>query len=324
MVMKSPARLRQVLALAEQGNFKRAAAFLRVTQPALSKTIGAIERQLGVRLFDRHPRGVTLTAFGERLVAYARDAVTAEGDLLHDLALMAGADVGRVSIALAAFPSVVSGYPAAARLCHAHPKVTIGLRIINWYAATKAVLGREVDVAVAELAHALDDEALATEALVGHRARFFCRSGHPILRRQKIEMSDLLAFPWATVRLPPRIAAAMPRPLGAAGWIDETVGEFVPAIEVDVPMQLGRLARGTDCIVIGGFALVEAELAAGVLDVVRTEIDIRTHYGFIWLRHRSLSPATLAYMQAVRDEERDFATREARLATAYARKPARR
>jgi DNA-binding transcriptional LysR family regulator len=312
--MRSPARLRQILTLAEQGSFGRAAAALRLTQPALSKTINSVEKQLGVSLFDRHPRGVTLTAFGERVVNYAKGALHAQDDLLNDLALMGGGDVGRVDVALAAYPSVISGYPAAAYLRRQHPKVGIGLHVRGWRAATKAVANRDVDLAIAELALAVDDEALATEALVHHQARFFCRPEHPILQRKNIAIADLLEFPWATGRLPPRIATALPKSLGSAGYIDGATGEFVPAVELDVPIHLGELARGTDTLVIAGFGLVEEELRTGTLDVVPALTDIRAHYGFIWLRHRSLPPVTLAYMQAVRDEERRFAMREARLA----------
>jgi DNA-binding transcriptional LysR family regulator len=317
-VIVTTRQFRQFLVLAEVRNFRRAAADLKISQPALTKSVLALEKELGVRLLDRQPRGVTLTEFGERVVTYGKALVDNEKDLRHDLALIAGLETGRVNVALGPYPSVVSGYAAAARLGRERPKLAIGLRVGSWRAITQAVAERQVDLGIAELTDAHDNQALATERVGAHLARYFCSPSHPIMRRERNSFADLLKYPWATTRIPPRVAAAFPESLGRAGWIDPATGDFVPAIELDVPMQLAAFAAGGDALAIGGHALVERELRAGTLAVVPTaQLHFRAEYGFIWLRHRSLSPAVLAYMQAVREEERMFVEREARLAAVY-------
>lgn len=311
-------QVRQVIALAAIGNFRRAATALKISQPALSKAIQGLEKELGVRLFDRQPRAVTLTEFGERVVRYGKGLLEAEEDLLHDLMLIGGLETGRVNVALGPYPSVISGYVGAARLCREHPKVAIGIRVSNWRDVTKAVGDRRVDLGIAELTDALGNESLATEELGAHRARFFCRPEHPILRRRRIRLEDVLDFPWATTRIPPRVATVFPRPPGRAGSIDPDTGDLVPAVELDVPMHVAAFARGTDVLAVGTFAMVEHELRSGALDIVPTaNIEFHARYGFIWLRHRSLAPATSAYMQAVRDEERAYVAREAKLAAEF-------
>lgn len=67
--------LRYVIAVAETGQLTQAAARLHVAQPALSQSIRHVEQELGTPLFDRHPRGVTVTPAGEVFVAHARAAV---------------------------------------------------------------------------------------------------------------------------------------------------------------------------------------------------------------------------------------------------------
>lgn len=313
-------QLRQVIALASVGNFRRAAAALKISQPALSKAMQALEKELGVRLFDRQSRAVTTTDFGDRVVRYGKRLLEAEEDLRHDLALIAGLEAGRVNVALGPYPSVVSGFAAAARLGRERPKLAVGLRVGNWRAVTQAVAERRVDLGIAELTDALDNPALATERVGAHVARYFCSPSHPIMGRKRNAFVDLLGYPWATTRIPPRIAAAFPKGLGRAGSIDPLTGDFVPAVELDVPMQLAAFATASDTLVIGAHALFERELRAGALAEVPTaQLNFRAEYGFIWLRHRSLSPAALAYMQAVREEERIFVEREARLAAAYER-----
>jgi len=77
--------LRYFLAVAETGNFSRAAKAVSVTQPTLSAGIAKLERQLGSRLFDRDRQGVALTPAGSRFLARAR-RIAAEYELaLQDL-----------------------------------------------------------------------------------------------------------------------------------------------------------------------------------------------------------------------------------------------
>jgi DNA-binding transcriptional LysR family regulator len=72
--------LRYFLAVAEVGNFSRAAKRVGVTQPSLSAGVAKLERQLGVRLFDRDKHSVALTPAGSRFLVRAR-RIAAEYDL---------------------------------------------------------------------------------------------------------------------------------------------------------------------------------------------------------------------------------------------------
>lgn len=74
--------LRYFTEVADELHFTRAAERLRISQPALSKQIRALERQLGFSLFDRGPRSVALTAQGEALLPAARALI---GDWEHAL-----------------------------------------------------------------------------------------------------------------------------------------------------------------------------------------------------------------------------------------------
>ncbi|MGZ8980385.1 MAG: LysR substrate-binding domain-containing protein [Burkholderiaceae bacterium] len=138
------------------------------------------------------------------------------------------------------------------------------------------------------------------------------------MRNDRTTLSDLLGYPWAHTRVPPRIAAKFPRTRVRAGRIDELTGDFVPAVELYVPMQLSTLLANSDVLAFGLFLMVERDLEEGRLAYLPTpDFDIRGSYGFIFRRNRSLSPAALAFMDAVRDVEKACVEREAQLEANY-------
>lgn len=88
-------QLRYFVAVADAGTFVHAAERLHIGQPAVSQQVGRLERELGVRLFERTTRHVRITPAGQRLLAEAR-AVLAAADRLRTVAAEAAADVGAV------------------------------------------------------------------------------------------------------------------------------------------------------------------------------------------------------------------------------------
>jgi DNA-binding transcriptional LysR family regulator len=84
--------VRYFLVMAEELHFTVAARRLYVSQPALSNQIRRLENQLGAQLFDRSPRGVTLTAAGEAFLPHARNAIAAIRSGVADATAAAGCD----------------------------------------------------------------------------------------------------------------------------------------------------------------------------------------------------------------------------------------
>jgi LysR family nitrogen assimilation transcriptional regulator len=93
-------QLTSFVQVAELGSFTRAAAVLRVAQPALSRQVRALEVELRQTLFERNGRGVTLTPAGTRLLAHGRGILQQVQRAVQDLEEQRGAATGMVSIGL--------------------------------------------------------------------------------------------------------------------------------------------------------------------------------------------------------------------------------
>jgi DNA-binding transcriptional LysR family regulator len=247
-------------------------------------------------------------------VEHAHDMVQVESEFLRRINLLAGLETGSLKVALGPLPTAMSAYPAAGALMSKHPNLRISFQSTAWREVTQAVVDKKVDLGIAELSGAALDDSLQTEMVGQHRAYFCCRAGHPILRKRAIALKDLLQYPWATTRLPPRHAATLPRDTGRAGYIDSFSGDFVPAIDVGTPTILGHLVVHSEVLLLCTLTLVEQDLKTGSVVIVPTpRLDFRASYGFIYLRSRPLSPATEAFMNEIRAQERALVDHEAKL-----------
>lgn len=316
--MITPRRLQHLMILIEYGHFGRAANALEISQPALSKSIQALEAELGVTLVDRKGPSITPTIFGELVIRKSAGLLAAEDDLRREISLLASHEVGSLKVALGPYPSILSGYASVARLLVKHPKIQVAVHVAGWRDVAQKVLARTVDLGIAEISELQGNEELTTELLVQHQAYVLCRPNHPLFKLNQVSLAQITQYPWVCSRIPSRFVGVLPKMLGAAGVLDTDNGDFVPAIEIDVPMQLAEFLNGTDALVFSPLGNMERELLAGDARIVPvTDLGLKSGYGFIYLKNRSLSPATQAYMEQIRAVEAEVALREHALADRF-------
>ena len=311
----TPRRLRQFLALIEHAHFGQAAKALGVSQPALSKSIQLLEHELGVTLFDRRTDGVVVTAFGQLLEEKSQSLLLAEQDLRRDIALLASGETGALKVALGPYPSVTCGYAAIARLHARHPQIKVTAHVVGWREVAHQVATGVVDLGIAEISTLQGRDEFTCELLGEHQGRLFCRPGHPLASIRSLSLAHTLNYPWVASRIPLRLAKhLLPASLGSAGAYDVDTGDFVPAIEIDVPMQMAPFVENSNALAVGTLATFERELRAGeMLSLPIHDLVLRTHYGFISLKERTLAPAVQLYMQQVREVEQQIVERESQL-----------
>jgi DNA-binding transcriptional LysR family regulator len=294
--------LRHALALGRHRHYGRAAAALYLSQPALSRSIAALERGLGVRLFERGRQGVRPTAFGELLLARGESLLDDVAELEREIARRQGLASGELRVGAGLYPAEISVATALGRLATRHPGLRLSLVGTDWRGVVEALRVRRLDLAVVELAPFAGDATIATQPLAPHPGVIVCRPGHPLLARRRRDLAGILAYPLVGPRLPPRVGTAL---LGSArGLVTDALGDLVPAYHVETVQPAKLMVAASDAIAILPRPLVRSELAAGSLVALDYRAPwLRTNYGFAWPRERPLSPPAEAFMAAVRAVE---------------------
>lgn len=155
---------RYFLSVARLGHFTRAAEQLGIAPPTLSRQIQDMERQLGVRLFERSQREVCLTAAGEALLPEAEQAVR-QFDAAQLGAQRAGrGDVGRIElgyVASAAFSGLLQ--QQVTRFSQSHPGVVLNIREQPMAESPALVCDGVLDIAYVRTPMDLPDELVAMD-----------------------------------------------------------------------------------------------------------------------------------------------------------------
>lgn len=178
--------LRAFHAVAVEGGFRRAAQRLKVTQPAVSAQIKALESGYGVELLVRSGRGVVLTELGRELFDGAQRLFALEGDL--DQLLRAAETLARGTLRLGC-DNPQSAMPLLRRFIAAHPAVTVRLITGNSARTLADVVEGRSDAAVVLMTQ--PHEALLARTLGRDRLALLVPRGHPWQRRRTLPLEAL-------------------------------------------------------------------------------------------------------------------------------------
>lgn len=278
------------LAVVTYGGFHRAAAALRVSQPAISARVRALEDSLGVKLFSRVRGGLSVSPAGKALRPHAeqllRDVARAR-QAIHELQPSVGGAL-RIAAALSVctyfLPDVIKDYQAA------NPKVMVSLRSGTSLQVLKMVLDGEAEIGVARSLNHPEVETMTLRddplILVGH-------PHHPAARKRRVRLEDVESMPliffdrgssdWTLSQGLFRRAGQLPNTVlevetieAAKRMVERKLGlSFLPQIAVSRELRHGRL--------------VAVEIAD--VEPLRRNLDV------IYPRHRPLTREAQALFQ---------------------------
>jgi DNA-binding transcriptional LysR family regulator len=288
----SARQLEAVLALAEYGSFVAAAARLRLSQPALTRSIQRLESELGVRLFERSTRRVQITAAGREFAAVAERMLNDLGITVRSVREVAEERRGLVvmssvmSVAGGLLPGIIASYRAD------RPGVEIHVR-----EGVHAAVLEDVRSGVADFGIGYVDELPDFAAGTALSRETFCvvmPARHRLAARRGLSLSELRDEPM--VGLPTE--ARTRRTLDAAA---ATSG--VPLRQAVVVSQFATLmalvGAGVGVAIVPKGATL-GPLARGLRSVPLVEPKLSRRLGLIALREREPTPAAAGFVALLR------------------------
>ena len=294
--------LEHFLALAETGSFSRAAEQLHLTQSALSRSIQALEDDLGGPLVDRIGKRNELTPLGHTVVARARRIAHEATELRRGVDLLLQGDGGSIRVGLGSGPGAMLMTPLLQHMAQNHPRVHVSISRGHIDLQVQQLRSRVLDALVIDSRSLILAQDLLIEPVTEMRAAMICRAGHPLAGRKTVTFQDLLAYPLASTPLSDEVARAMVASYGPQA----DPAQMVTLRCEDVASMVDTVAV-TDAIFLGIEAAARPGLAAGTLIKLplTPAVQIGARFAYVTLAGRTEAPVMALFRRFVAERLRD-------------------
>ena len=289
-------QLRHFAGLAEVGSFSKAARGLFITQPALSRSIRALEDELGFALFDRIGHRIELTSFGRDVLERARRLLDDARDIADLGAGLREGRAGRLGVGLGSGPAALLTRPLLAAFAARDRAVRLELAHGGAALLLQRLRARTLDALVVDLLSVPPASDLRIDMPVSMRGAFLCRSGHPLARRRRLRFEQLLEYPLACTPLSDEIARTLVQRYGPGAHPDVLV-----TLRADDLPSLVEVANSSHAIL-----LAVRGVAPGLRELpLDPPLGASARFGLVTLARRAGAPAMALLRQVLRDQLHD-------------------
>jgi DNA-binding transcriptional LysR family regulator len=192
--------LRYFLAVGDALNFTKAAAQLRVAQPALSRRVQDLEDEIGVDLMKRSPRGVTLTAEGKLFLEEVRELLKRANESVEKVRALARGEYGELHIGYAPSPTVEILPPALTAFQKAVPRVKVLLHDLSSDELIAGLQNGTLELAIMVPPAGDQTAGIQCEVLRTYPLCVVMTAMHPFARMKSIPLEKLAAEPLVALR----------------------------------------------------------------------------------------------------------------------------
>lgn len=282
-------QLRHLIALADSGSFSKSAQAMCITQPAFSRSIRALEDELGMPLFDRIGRRSELTPFGRDVAARARQLVSEAGELRDSGRQMREGQAGAIRIGMGSGPGAMLMTPLLMHMATQHPKVRVVVARGGTELLTQSLRARALDALVLDTRSLVPGVDLEVGMLREMRGVFMCRRGHPLSRKRKgLSFADVQRYPIASTPLSDEVARSLIEAYGPEAHPSRCV-----TLQCEEISSLVEVARQSDAVLLA--------IRAAAPDLVELRMnppmERTARFGLVTLRRRTPAPG----LQIVRE-----------------------
>jgi len=291
-----------LLVVVQRGSMAKAAVQLAMSQPAVSESIGSLERALGVRLLDRTPRGVEPTLYARALLPRANVVFDELMQGVQDLEFLADSKSGEVRAASGDTGAAGLLAPAIDALSRRYPDIVIRMSGASAEPlAYPELRERTVDVVLARISKAFSHTDLHVEVLFEDPPRVVAGARSPWARRRHVVLADLVNETW-TLTSDQVIHDLVSEAFHAQGL--EAPKEKVTASSMLLRSRL--LATGRYLTVLPD-SVLRYNARRWSLKVLPIELGMKPMcMALVTLEQRTLSPVVQCFLEAVRTAARNL------------------
>ncbi|MBI1220064.1 MAG: LysR family transcriptional regulator [Rhodobacteraceae bacterium] len=188
--------LRLITAIADRGQVSLAAESLAMTQPAASRALAEIEAIVGTALFERHPKGMTLTPVGDGLARHARNVLDEIGSAAVAVEKLRLGHAGVVRIGAVTGAAVGLVVPAIRRLKALAPEVDLHIDVGPSEELIKGLIGLRHDMMLGRLPVGAKTSDFHLQRAIGERVRIIAHRDNRFAGRSRIGLRDLAQGEW--------------------------------------------------------------------------------------------------------------------------------
>jgi DNA-binding transcriptional LysR family regulator len=285
-----------VIAISEAGNIHRAAENLSMSQPAASKLLKDLEDVLGVTLFERLPRGMRPTWYGEAMIRHARIALASLTQAGTELEALKTGRFGEVSIGTIIGPAVSLLPQAVAIVARDRPDLRVQLAVDSSDVLIERLAQRKLDIMIGRLFETHDKTNLSYERLADEPVCAMARLRHPLLNEPALTLNQLEQAVWI---VPPVGSVLRHR----FELMFQEAGLGIPArlVETSSILFTTKMLDQSDFLAVVPTDVAKYYASFGMVAILPVELSCTMDaFGIITRKDWILSPAANAVLSALK------------------------
>ena len=285
-----------LVAMEEEGNIHRAAQVHNMTPPAATTLLkhGAYLR--GVLLFDRRPRGMRPTWYGETMIRHARMALASLSQAHDEIEALKAGRFGQVSVGAITAPGMTLLPPAVALVKQEHPNLRVSLQIETSDVLMERLAQGKLDMVIGRLFERHDKSDLRYEALVEEPVSAIARPGHPLLNMPRLSLRDIVSAGWI---VPP--AGSVLRHRFELMLQEEGLDAPVNLVETTALLFMTKMLQQSDLLAVVATDVARYYAEHGLVALLPIQLPCKMDaFGLITRSDRLLSPAAKVMLRTLR------------------------
>jgi DNA-binding transcriptional LysR family regulator len=285
-----------IVALSEEGNIHRAAQVLNMTQPAASKLLKDLEDVLGVSLFERLPRGMRPTWYGDTMIRHARAALASLNQAHDELQAAKQGQFGQVHIGSITAPATTLLPQAVAAVKQEHPNLQITIQVEPSHVLIERLNRGTLDILIGRVSAENDKADLRYEVVTDEPVCAVCRPGHPLLTSNPLRLEDTLSYTWI---VPP--SGSVLRHRFDLMFQELNLQQPTNSVETGSLLFVTKMMQQSDMVSVMSTDVSRYYANHGMLCILPLVLPCEMQpYGFITRRDRLLSPASSVVLRALK------------------------